>query len=111
MAGKKIVNEKKIISSYVQSIRKAIDVDRALIFGSRARSAATQESDIDLLVISRDFEHRSFIDRLELLNRLRTGDALQIPMDIVGVTPQEFLSFKSHESPNLRAIYRDSKPL
>jgi len=111
MARKENYAAKKIIREYLQSIKKKIPLDGAFLFGSYARGEQTQASDIDLLIISRRFVRMPFIKRLELLNRLRSGETLTVPMDIIGVTPTEYSGFQRHESPSLRMIYKESKKI
>ncbi|MBI2426926.1 MAG: nucleotidyltransferase domain-containing protein [Candidatus Kerfeldbacteria bacterium] len=106
---RKNVDAKKIAREYTKELRGSLHVDQAFLFGSYARGSVHEESDVDLLIISRDFVRMPFMRRLELLNRLRTGSALEVPMDIIGVTPSEFSSFRSHESGNLRGIYHERK--
>lgn len=106
---RKHTDTKKIIRYYVRLVKKSMRVDRALIFGSYARGAQSDESDIDLLIVSRDFGGMPFLKRLEFLNRLRTGVALSVPMDIIGLTQNEFSSFKKNDSSQLRKIYHESK--
>lgn len=105
----KSVDAKKIAREYTKVLRSSLHVDQAFLFGSHARGNVREESDVDLLIISRDFVRMPFMQRLELLNQLRTGSALEAPMDIIEVTPFEFSSFRSHESGNLRGIYRERK--
>jgi uncharacterized protein len=44
-----------------------IHVDRAILFGSHARSEAKDGSDIDVLIVSSDFETLNTRERLEQL--------------------------------------------
>ena len=108
MAGKKI-NTKKVTQEYIRSVRGTLHVEKVMVFGSVARKETTQESDIDLIILSNDFASMSLLQRLSLLNSLRRGEALKIPMDILGYTQKEFLDFKKSESSNVRGIYRDAR--
>ncbi len=108
MAGTKI-NAKKIALAYKSAISSALKVDGVFMFGSTARGTFAEGSDIDLVVLSRDFARMPFMKRLQLLNRMRKGSALTVAMDIVGFTPKEFIAFKHNESPNLRKVYREAR--
>lgn len=101
--------EKKIAHDYVASLPSTMKVTRAFIFGSAARGRMRKESDLDVIVVSRSFAPLPFLKRLQLLNRERTGLALTVPMDILGFTPEEFAGFRTHESANVRRIYRDAQ--
>ncbi|MEM2316049.1 MAG: nucleotidyltransferase domain-containing protein [Candidatus Nezhaarchaeales archaeon] len=48
-----------------------IVVERAYLFGSYVKGSWIKTSDIDLVVVSRDFEGMSFTERLDLINRLQ----------------------------------------
>lgn len=108
MAGTKI-NAKKIALAYKEAVASKLKVDSVFMFGSAARGSATTASDIDLIVLSRDFTYMPFMKRLQLLNRLRRGSALQVAMDIIGFTPKEFTALKRDESPNARKVYQEAK--
>lgn len=108
MAHQKI-NTKKVTQEYIHSVRGKLHVEKAMIFGSMARKEATHDSDIDLIILSNDFAPMSLLQRLSLLNGLRRGDALKIPMDILGYTQKEFLDFKKSDSSSVRGIYRDAR--
>ncbi len=103
--------EKKIISAYQKSLEPYLRLDGVFVFGSTARGERTSSSDLDVIVLSRDFKKMSFMRRLRLLNRLRSGPALHVPMDIIGFTPDEFKSLKTSESPNLRRVYHEAKKM
>ena len=63
-------NVKSIISSFVESIKKDITVDQVYLFGSYAKGNPDRYSDIDLAVVSGDFEGIRFFDRKKLLKYL-----------------------------------------
>jgi len=69
-----------------------IQAQRIILFGSHAAGTATPQSDIDLVVISNDFQGMDYFDRLRLLGRARVG--LKRPMEILGYTEREFRSHK-----------------
>lgn len=76
----------KMINDYISKLSDYVKIDRVIMFGSYARDEALSSSDVDFLVVSRDFKDMSFFDRLELLQRLWSYD---IGADILGYTPEE----------------------
>jgi predicted nucleotidyltransferase len=65
---------------------QGVRVDRILLFGSIARGDWAEGSDVDLIVVSRDWQGMSMSERLSLLYRLWDK-----PMDahFVPLTPRE----------------------
>jgi predicted nucleotidyltransferase len=64
-----------------------IRVERAILFGSHVRSEAKDGSDIDVLIVSSDFETLTTRERLE---RLGTAAArLWQPIEAIACTPDE----------------------
>jgi uncharacterized protein len=70
------------------------EVERILLFGSVARGTATEESDIDLVVVlNRSGFTRTYAEMLE--NRLRVGRALaglskEVALDVLAYTHDEW---------------------
>jgi len=81
-----------MIISYVKDLQNRIRVERTTLFGSYARGEALKESDIDLMIISRDFASMPFLKRLEFLER-----SWRFPraIEAIGYTPAEFEELKS----------------
>ena len=77
----------RLIQQFGRRLARRIDVDRIVLFGSRARGEALHECDIDLAVISPDFAGMHLFRRMELLAR---EWGLSEAADIFGYTPQEF---------------------
>jgi len=64
-----------IIKKYIDIIaRNNIKIDKAYLFGSYARECATQESDIDIAIISSDFSGDRFDDRRKVVPLRRKID-------------------------------------
>lgn len=87
---------KPIIDIYLKELSKEIKLQKIILFGSYAKGKATKESDLDLVVISPDFSHRSFNERFSLLAKARLHpQTRQVAMDIFGYTPEEYASASS----------------
>jgi predicted nucleotidyltransferase len=75
---------------YIKSL--PIKVDRAILFGSTARGDRLKDSDIDLIVISQDFEHMSLPQRFLILQK---NWKYQMDLEAFGFTQEEFDRLKN----------------
>lgn len=70
-----------------------IRVDQLILYGSHAAGSAREDSDIDLVVISRSFVDKSYWERINILS-----DAIYevfAPIEASAFTPDEWKSKKS----------------
>jgi len=66
---------KSIINKYIDEVkRNKIVVEKVYLFGSYARGTATEDSDIDIAIISNDFKGDRFDDRRLLVPLRRQID-------------------------------------
>lgn len=82
---------KTIITRYCAELAKmGIRVEKVMLYGSRARRTDQKESDIDLIVISKDWEPYRDRERLEILGvaSARILESVQAK----GFTPDEISS-------------------
>jgi len=63
-------NIENIINRFIETIKKDISVDQVYLFGSYAKGTPNEYSDIDLAIVSKDFEGIRFFDRKRLLKYL-----------------------------------------
>jgi len=83
----------RIIEKFKKELEKYnIHSERIILYGSYAKGNAREDSDIDLVVISSDFENMNLRERLEILG-LAAGNVLE-PIEALGYTPQEVLEKK-----------------
>jgi len=82
------INLDEIILDYVDKLSNKIKVDKVILFGSRARGEALNDSDVDLVIISDDFKDMDFIRRLEFLSL--NWRYPHLAADCLGYTPQEY---------------------
>ncbi len=75
------------IEKYIKKIRKKIKVEKAYLFGSYAFGSATEDSDIDIAIISSTLSGNRFKDNVEL-GTLTWGVDTRISP--VGFTPEDF---------------------
>jgi predicted nucleotidyltransferase len=77
------------IQRFLDYLRGQIVVERAILYGSAARSQTHAESDIDLAVLSPDFAELDLFSRLRLLLRAAWKAGTEW-IEPIGYTPQEF---------------------
>lgn len=94
------VEIEKILSDYIQCLKKEIRVKSAVLFGSYAKSNWTKNSDIDIAVFSDFFLHK---DRAESIAFLLER-ALQYDLDIqpIAFDEKDFENYK--ENPFINEI-------
>ena len=81
----------RIIKIYLKDLSKKIKVDKVILFGSAASGRVNDDSDIDLLILSSAFAKMSTSERFDVLYASRRSEETQFtPMDIFGLTPQEY---------------------
>jgi len=78
--------DETVLAEVVRRLVEAVDPDRILLFGSRARGDSRPDSDLDLLIVKDSVEPR----HRRLIPAYRALRGLGVPKDIVWYTPQEF---------------------
>jgi uncharacterized protein len=82
----------EIVKFFHECLReKGLRVSKIVVFGSQARGTATEESDIDIVVISEEFKKNIF-KRANLTKdaEIRTIKKFMVPLDIITMTPEEY---------------------
>ena len=85
--------DKKAALEALSRFRKAIEsqgirIDKLILFGSYATGVNKEWSDIDVVVISKDFAKKDYWERIEILS-----DAIYEvfePIEAVAITPEEW---------------------
>jgi len=84
-----------IIKEFITNLRKDYDTKKVIFFGSRAVGKPHKDSDIDLIIVSDDFED---------VNRIERGASMYnywpwlIPVDFICYTTKEFNTLKKRIS-------------
>lgn len=75
---------------------QGVHVTRIILFGSRSMGTAGEDSDIDIAVVSPDFNEKGIFERVRLIKDAvaDTIHAYHIPMDVIPLSPGEW----EHES-------------
>ncbi|MEK7398929.1 MAG: nucleotidyltransferase domain-containing protein [Candidatus Poribacteria bacterium] len=83
-------------------IKSGLNVSKIILFGSHAREQANEESDVDIIIISEDFQDKDIFERCEMTKEaeVMTIREFLIPIDIITMTPQEF-----EDETSLIAVY------
>lgn len=96
----------RVIDKY-RSVLSALGItaERVILFGSYATGKAKEFSDIDLLIVSSDFQSKNIRERLELLG----VGAVRImePIQAYGLTPEEVAS--EEKSSFVKAILEEGR--
>lgn len=78
----------KDIKEFVKELEKlGIKSEKVILYGSFAKNKQTADSDIDLVVISENFERLNILERLEILGR--AAGIVFKPIKALGFTPDE----------------------
>ena len=69
-----------------------IKVNKVVIFGSQVKGAFREDSDIDVAIISQDFEGKDVFEKAEMLKGLKWSlvEKLKLPFDIVPISLKEW---------------------
>lgn len=77
----------RLIRKFKRKIQQKINVDKLILFGSRAKGSSHKNSDFDIMVISKDFRKIKWYKRPV---KLYTMWKENYPIDILCYTPEEF---------------------
>jgi len=97
MLEKRIKNIKLVLRLFIKELEKAIRVDKVFVYGSYAHNRAHDYSDIDVAVVSPDFEGGTERDYL-ILGRaaLKVSPLIEAkpyrPQDLKNLSPSDFLA-------------------
>lgn len=85
--------DKKSVLEIISDFRKVIEskgirVNKLILFGSYATGKYKEGSDIDLVVISEDFNEKNYWERIEILSAAIYD--IFAPIEAVAMTPEEW---------------------
>ncbi|MFA6110478.1 MAG: nucleotidyltransferase domain-containing protein [Candidatus Latescibacterota bacterium] len=90
------------IREYSQRLGREFHPQRVVLFGSYARGVATEDSDVDLLVVM-PFEGKPWKAAAEFRGRVRPG----FPLDLMVRTPQQVHERLSRGDTYLETLMRE----
>jgi predicted nucleotidyltransferase len=96
-----------ILDDVVQRVIEVARPERIILFGSAARDEAGPDSDIDLLVVKAGVTHRRRLAQ-EIYSRLV---GLEVPVDVLVVTPEDVETFKDKVGTIIGPALRDGREI
>ncbi len=78
---------KKALKLYLKKLNKKFNIDKSILFGSRARGDYLDTSDVDLIVVSNDFSNLNFRKRMAEAIEYWDGN---VDLEVICYTPEEF---------------------
>ena len=91
----------KSLKKFLEKLGKDINIEKVILFGSRARGDFNSQSDIDLIIVSDGFENMSFFERVKKVSYYWEID---YPVDFICYSPKEFNKLKNQISVVREAI-------
>lgn len=83
-SNKEIIKE---IEKFLVEVNRSFRIKKAILFGSRARDDWLYTSDIDLIIVSKDFKNVNFLDRIRAISKKWR---LELELQPICYTPEEF---------------------
>ncbi|MBI4224208.1 MAG: nucleotidyltransferase domain-containing protein [Deltaproteobacteria bacterium] len=109
MGREKLANLGEIVPEFIKELEKRdIHPEQIILYGSYARGEANEWSDVDLVVISKDFEKIDPLERLTILSH--AAWPVQAAIEAIGYTPSE-ISERGPDSIFWEAIQEHHKVL
>ena len=97
------MDQRELLDKIAEAVAQEVDFEKVYLFGSRARGDYRESSDMDIAIISEEFEGMKRRERYEkVIDSVRevTGE---IPVDVICYTPQEFERGKESFLPSVIA--------
>ncbi len=91
----------KAVQELINKLSEKIDIQEVYLFGSYAKGAWLKTSDIDLIIVSPNFENTSPLKRLDMINEIQWKAGIQPFIEAIPLTPRE-LKEKIEKSTLLR---------
>lgn len=77
----------KGIKKFIKRLSQDFSIEKIILFGSRATNKFKGNSDIDLIIVSKDFEGKNFFERV---TKMYDYWDLDYPVDFLCYTQKEF---------------------
>jgi len=78
----------RAIRKYIRALQESgVHIQQVFLYGSHAKNRAHLDSDIDIIVVSANFNGKELLERLRILGRARRN--MPEPVEAYGFTPEE----------------------
>ena len=98
---------REVAEKYIGQLSRRLSIRQAYLTGSWARGTYLEDSDVDLIIVSDDFEKMCLPDRLVYLQRSWKN---KIPLEAFGYTTREFQRLRK-QSTYVKDAVRHGVPL
>lgn len=90
MVKREIVKINKILLTLLQE--RSLNINKIVIFGSYAKSKEGEYSDIDIIIVSKDFRDKDIFERVELTRGIHRElvNKIMKPFDIIYCSDEEW---------------------
>ncbi len=84
---------KRVVLKYISSLQSlGISVQKVILFGSQAKGTFRKDSDIDIAIVSRDFEKMGLWEKAKYLGR--AAREIPYPIEALGFSPSQLKKFE-----------------
>ena len=101
------MTEDKAIKEIIKRIIKAVNPDKIILFGSRARGTVKPDSDIDLVVVVSGDIHRRKTAQKIYMSLIGVG----CPVDVIVLKPEDLEKYKNSVGVIVPEILKEGKEL
>ncbi|MGM5488946.1 MAG: nucleotidyltransferase domain-containing protein [Nanobdellota archaeon] len=107
MAGYTNEQIEEALNQFLEKVKSHYTIDKALLFGSRARNDHLLASDVDIILVSDDFQHTPFRKRATEIIGYWDED---IDLEVLCYTNEEF-NRKSKQIGIVNQAVKEGKPI
>ena len=95
MVKRGVIKIKEILKTLLQE--RGIDVEKIVVFGSYAKSKEKEDSDVDIIIVSKDFRNKDIFQKVELTRGVHRKliDEIMKPFDIMYYSDEEWIAGNS----------------
>lgn len=79
----------QVVKRFLEALSRRVSVDEVYVFGSSVRGDWLKDSDVDLVVVSRDFQGMPFLRRLDLVEEVQWVEGVRPHLEVIPLTPDE----------------------
>lgn len=86
--------KKELLEKFLLGLleKKGIRVNKIIVFGSHAKGKVKEESDIDIIIVSKDFRDKDIFERVKLTRGVNRGLVKKFmkPFDLIYYSDEEW---------------------